>query len=66
MRKVFKNYINECGQVAVEYALVMVIMAIAASLIYILTQGFVDQTFYGSFTEVRTMGFERTIANPFP
>lgn len=65
--KTKRSLIKNSGQVALEYALVMVIMAMVASLLWIFYQwGLAEQTFYGSYTEVRTMGLEQTVSNPFP
>ena len=65
-KKLVKSLLNRRGQIVTEYALVMVIMAAIASLLWIFYQGVTDQTFYGSFSETKTMGLEWTIANPFP
>lgn len=65
-KKVKNRLFKNKGQVAIEYALAMVVMAIIASCIWIFYQGLADQTFYGAYSETRNMGFERTISNSFP
>ncbi len=69
------------GQVALEYALAFVVVAGAASLVWIFSQGFVlgnlyggretaqvygDPNEYGWAQENQALGLEKTAALPFP
>ena len=63
-----KFFANERGQVATEYAAVLIIMAFVGSLVWIFYQGLTESTFYGlwDLKKVPSWGLERTISFPYP